>query len=178
MLTISRLVALRSETRSVCHPAISCRRIVIHYWPLVASRLEFIEPGQLSMFKNIRGDFLAHGGRWGAQGFWAMVVYRFGRWRYGVRPQVLRKCLSLVYWVLYKIVQVVTGIELPCEVEVGHNFTIDHFGGIIITGYAKFGDNCRIRDGVVVGLRVSKRNVPRSMSTLDRVRSCMDNSRR
>jgi serine O-acetyltransferase len=105
------------------------------------------------MFKNIRGDFLAHGSRWGAQGFWAMVVYRFGRWRYGVRPTVLRKFLSLLYWVLYKIVQVVTGIELPCEVEVGHNFTIDHFGGIIISGYAKFGDNCRIRDGVVVGLR-------------------------
>jgi serine O-acetyltransferase len=137
---------------------------VFVFWPLVASRLEFIEPGQLSMFKNIRGDFLAHGSRWGAQGFWAMVVYRFGRWRYGVRPQVLRKCLSLVYWVLYKIVQVVTGIELPCEVEVGHNFTIDHFGGIIISGYAKFGDNyvdigsgakllgpIRVGDNVLIG---------------------------
>jgi len=30
---------------------------------------------------------------------------------------------------------------------------IDHFGGIIVSGYAKFGDNCRIRNGVVVGLR-------------------------
>ena len=36
---------------------------------------------------------------------------------------------------------------------VGRNFVIDHFGGIIISGYAKFGDNCRLRDGVVVGLR-------------------------
>jgi serine O-acetyltransferase len=55
--------------------------------------------------------------------------------------------------VLYNIVQIITGIELPCEVTVGRSFVIDHFGGIIISGYAKFGDNCRIRDGVVVGLR-------------------------
>ena len=82
-----------------------------------------------------------------------MVVYRFGRWRYGVRPTVVRKLLSMIYHVLYKIVQVLTGIELPCEVVVGRNFVIDHFGGIIISGFAKFGENCRLRDGVVVGLR-------------------------
>ncbi|XSC45482.1 serine acetyltransferase [Bradyrhizobium sp. RDT10] len=46
-----------------------------------------------------------------------------------------------------------TGIELPCEAIVGRNFVIDHFGGIIVSGYARFGDNCRIRNGVVVGLR-------------------------
>lgn len=42
---------------------------------------------------------------------------------------------------------------MPCEVELGENFLIDHFGGIVISGYAKFGDNCRIRNGVVVGLK-------------------------
>jgi serine O-acetyltransferase len=82
-----------------------------------------------------------------------MVVYRFGRWRYGVRPALLRKCFSLLYKIAFKLVQIVTGIELPCEVIIGSNFVIDHFGGIVISGYAKFGDNCRIRNGVVVGLR-------------------------
>jgi serine O-acetyltransferase len=105
------------------------------------------------MFDNIRQDLQAHGGKWGAQGFWAMVIYRFGRWRYKVRPKLLRKLFSLVYRILYKLIQILTGIELPCEVDVGRNFVIDHFGGIIISGYAKFGDNCRIRNGVVVGLR-------------------------
>src|SRR6266581_4288135 len=107
----------------------------------------------VQMFKNIRADLRAYDGRWGAQGFWAMVVYRFGRWRYSVRPIILRKLLSLMYHVLLKLVQILTGIDLPCEVEVGRNFVIDHFGGIVISGYAKFGDNCRIRNGVVVGLR-------------------------
>ena len=104
------------------------------------------------MFDHIRADLHAYGGRFGAQGFWAMVVYRFGRWRYGVRPALLRKVFSFFYRLAYKWVQVVTGIELPCEVEVGRNFVIDHSGGIVVSGYARFGDDCRIRTGVVVGL--------------------------
>jgi serine O-acetyltransferase len=105
------------------------------------------------MFDSIRADFDAHGRDWGAQGFWAMTIYRFGRWRYGVRPAILRKLLSLIYKVLYKVIQIVTGIELPCEATVGRNFVIDHFGGIIVSGYTVFGDDCRIRNGVTIGLR-------------------------
>lgn len=105
------------------------------------------------MFDNVRKDFRAYHGNIGAQGFWVMLVYRFGRWRYSIRPRLLRKPFSLVYRILYKFIQIITGIELPCETEVGNNFVIDHFGGIIISGYASFGDNCRIRNGVVVGLK-------------------------
>lgn len=108
------------------------------------------------MFEHIRQDLHAHHGDWGAQGFWALLIYRFGRWRYQVRPALLRKLFSLVYRVLYKMVQIVTGIELPCEVPIGRNFVIEHSGGIVVSGFAKFGDNCRIRNGVVIGLsRVS-----------------------
>jgi serine O-acetyltransferase len=105
------------------------------------------------MLNNIRADLAAYEGNWGAQGFWVMVVYRFGRWRYTVSPAVLRKFFSLVYKLVYKLVQILTGIELPCEVPVGKVFVIDHFGGIVISGYASFGDHCRIRNGVVVGSR-------------------------
>jgi serine O-acetyltransferase len=104
------------------------------------------------MFENIRADYCAHGRDWGAQGFWAMLVYRFGRWRYGVRPAPLRKLFSLVYKFLYKFVQILTGIELPCEVPVGKGFVIEHSGGIVVSGFARFGDHCRIRNGVVIGL--------------------------
>jgi len=104
-------------------------------------------------FENIRADYRAYDGRWGAQGFWAMLVYRFGRWRYTVRPALLRKPLSLVYHLLFKLVQIATGIELPCEAEVGHGLVIDHFGGIIVSGHAKLGDRCRLRQGVSIGLR-------------------------
>lgn len=77
--------------------------------------------------------------------FWALALWR--------ASALLRKIFSFVYKVLYKLVQILTGIELPCEVNLGHNFVIDHFGGIVISGYAQFGDDCRIRNGVVVGLK-------------------------
>ncbi len=112
-----------------------------------------VNPLILKMFVNIRNDLKAYQGDWAAQGFWVMLVYRFGVWRYGVRPALLRKFFSIIYKLLYKLIQIITGIELPCEAEVGKNFIIDHFGGVIVSGYTKFGDNCRIRSGVVVGLK-------------------------
>ena len=104
------------------------------------------------MFENIRQDFRAHGHKLGSQGLWVMLVYRFGRWRYTIPTRLLRMPFSLAYRVMFKLVQIMTGVELPCEVRVGKNFVIDHFGGIVISGFARFGDNCRIRTGVVVGL--------------------------
>jgi len=113
------------------------------------------------MFKNLREDLKAYGGKWGAQGFWVMIVYRFGRWRYRVRPAIARKLFSLLYHILFKFVQIITGIQMPCEVDVGRNFVIDHFGGIIISGYTRFGDNCRVRNGVVIGIRrVGEKTAP------------------
>lgn len=105
------------------------------------------------MIREIREDLRVYDGNWGCQGFWVMLVYRFGRWRYGVRPTILRKIFSALYKVLFKLVQVLTGVELPCEVGVGRNFRIDHFGDVIISGYASFGDNCIVRNGVTVGLK-------------------------
>ena len=107
----------------------------------------------IKMFSNIKEDFKTYQGDIGAQGFWVMLVYRFGRWRYSVRPAIVRKIFSLMYKIFYKCIQIMTGIEFPCEVEIGQRFKIDHFGGIVVSGYAKFGDDCRIRNGVVVGLK-------------------------
>jgi serine O-acetyltransferase len=107
----------------------------------------------MGLFSEIRSDLRVYGGVWSAQGYWAMIVYRFGRWRYSIKSGVVRKPFSLVYRFLYKVAQVVTGIELPCEVPVGRNFRIDHSGGIVISGYASFGDDCIVRNGVTVGLK-------------------------
>ena len=82
-----------------------------------------------------------------------MLVYRFGRWRYTIKPTLVRKAFSLLYKFLFKCVQILTGIELPCEVPIGNNLRIDHFGDIIISGYATFGNDCVLRNGVTVGLK-------------------------
>ena len=105
------------------------------------------------MWQDLRNDLKIYGGNWGAQGFWAMVVYRFGRWRYSLRPACIRKPLSMLYKIAYKLVQIATGIELPCEVPVGKGFRIDHAGGIVVSGYAAFGNDCVLRNGVTIGLK-------------------------
>lgn len=105
------------------------------------------------MFENIKEDLKTYHYNWTRQGFWVMVVYRYGNWRYTIGNRWLRKPFSLLYHIMYKWIQIVTGVELPCEAVLGKNFVIEHFGGIIVSGYAVFGDDCIIRQGVTIGLR-------------------------
>jgi serine O-acetyltransferase len=105
------------------------------------------------MFEDLREDWQTHQCDITRPGLWAMVVYRFGRWRYRIRPRALRMPFSFLYKLLKVLSQILTGIELPCETTLGHRFRIDHFGGIIISGDAVFGDDCVVRNGVTVGLR-------------------------
>lgn len=105
------------------------------------------------MFENIREDFRAHDCCWSRQGFWALLAYRFGRWRYGIRWRPLRLPFSFLYKLLKVLTEILTGIELPCETTLGRRFVIEHFGGIVISGDAVFGDDCIVRNGVTVGLR-------------------------
>ncbi|RKT44269.1 serine O-acetyltransferase [Thiocapsa rosea] len=105
------------------------------------------------MFENIREDWQTYERDWARQGFWVMLVYRFGRWRYRIENRALRWPFSFLYKLLKVLSQIMTGIDLPCEVQLGRRFLIEHFGGIIISGDAVFGDDCVVRNGVTVGLR-------------------------
>lgn len=105
------------------------------------------------MFENIREDWRTHDRDWTRRGLWVLAVYRFGNWRYGIRSRAIRMPFSFAYKLLKVFSEILTGIELPCEVKLGRRFRIDHFGGIVISGDAEFGDDCIIRNGVTVGLR-------------------------
>lgn len=105
------------------------------------------------MFEHIREDFATHDRDPWRQGVWVMLVYRFGRWRYTVRPALLRKPLSFAYRLMKIGVQVLTGIDLPCEARVGRRLVIEHFGGIVVSGDAVIGDDVVLRHGVTLGLR-------------------------
>jgi serine O-acetyltransferase len=108
---------------------------------------------EYSVFENIREDWHTYQRDITRQGFWVMLVYRFGRWRYTIKSRWIRLPFSFLYKVLYLFIQIITGIELPCEAKVGRRFTIEHFGGIVVSGDATFGDDVIIRNGVTVGLR-------------------------
>lgn len=105
------------------------------------------------MFEHVREDWQTHYRNPSRQGLWVMLVYRFGRWRYGIRQRWLRMPFSFLYKALYLLVQILTGIELPCEAKLGQRVRIDHFGDIIISGDVEIGDDVVIRNGVTIGLR-------------------------
>ncbi len=105
------------------------------------------------MFANIREDWRTHDRQWSRHGFWVLVIYRFGRWRYRIGWRPARLPLSFLYKLLHFFAIMFLGTELPCEATLGRRFSIEHIGGIVISGDAVFGDDCVIRNGVTVGLR-------------------------
>lgn len=122
----------------------------------------------VNWFPNIREDLKTYQGDWTCQGFWIMTVYRFGRWRYSISNPFLRKPFSFLYKVMFKVIQILTGTELPCEVAVGRGFRIDHCAGIVISGFASFGEHCILRNGVTVGLRrVTEPSAPKVGNYVD-----------
>lgn len=105
------------------------------------------------MFENIREDWQTHNRQWSRHGFWVLLIYRFGRWRYTINSRPLRVPFSFAYKVLKFFSEMLLGMELPCEAIIGRRFVIEHIGGIVVSGDAVFGDDCVMRNGVTVGLR-------------------------
>lgn len=112
------------------------------------------KPGLLNL---IREDYIAHGREFTRPGFRALAVARFGQWRMGVKPKLLRAPLSVLYRMMYRRVRNHYGIELPYATELGRNVVIEHQHGIVIHGCAKIGDGCIIRQGVTIGNRTLDR---------------------
>jgi serine O-acetyltransferase len=105
------------------------------------------------MWNNLREDLRSYGGDPTRRGFWTMVVYRFGRWRYSISSRALRLPFSFAYKLLKIISESLTGTELPCEVVVGKRLRIEHSFDIVVSGDAVIGDDVVIRNGVTIGLR-------------------------
>lgn len=97
-----------------------------------------------------------------------MLVYRFGRWRYKIKYKWLRLPFSIVYKFFKLLSQILTGIDLPCEVTIGKRLVIEHFGDIIISGDTVLGDDVIIRNGVTIGLKkTGERGAPKIGNRVD-----------
>jgi serine O-acetyltransferase len=113
------------------------------------------------MFASLREDWVLYERDPFRQGLWVMMVYRFGRWRYGLRSPLARVPMSFLYKLARTAMHVLTGIDLPCEAKVGRRLRIDHFGGIVVSGDAVIGDDVILRNGVTIGLkRTNERGAP------------------
>ena len=110
-------------------------------------------PDQLSFWHQIKEDWIAHDRDWTLPGFRAVAVHRFGVWRMGIQPKLLRAPFSILYRMLYRKVRNGYGIELPYTVQLGRRVIIEHQGAIVVHGYCTIGDDCILRQGVTLGNR-------------------------
>ena len=97
---------------------------------------------------------------WREQSIWAIWVYRFGRANDERAPGWERKAGERCYWLLFRIVETLTGCSFPKSVEIGPGLRIHHFGNIFIHGKVRIGSNCTLRQGVTIGSRVDGGAVP------------------
>jgi len=119
----------------------------------VASR----EKRPMGLLRQIREDYVAQGRDWTKPGFRAIAAYRFGVWRMGVRPKILRAPFSMVYRWMFRRCRNRYGIELPYTVKLGRRVIIEHQSGIVIHGNCEIGDDSIIRQGVTLGNRSLER---------------------
>jgi serine O-acetyltransferase len=69
----------------------------------------------------------------------------------GIRPKLLRLPFSLIYKMLFPIVELILGIKLSYNVKVGRRLRIDHSGGMVL-GARQIGDDCIIRQNTTFGI--------------------------
>ena len=90
-----------------------------------------------------------------SQGFWATCVYRIARaaWqRGGLLGWMSRPFIALAQ----KFTEILTGISLPPECEIGDGLYIGHFGSIILSPQARIGHNCSLAQNVTIGIAPSR----------------------
>jgi serine O-acetyltransferase len=124
------------------------------------------------MFNNLKHDWQRYTGSEGeglknifylifTQGLWAIAVYRFGSWCNKVRVPLVGQLLRIIYFFLFKSIEIQTGISIDCNANIGPGFYIGHFGQIFIYSETVIGEQATIAQGVTIGtLGLGKKGAP------------------
>jgi serine O-acetyltransferase len=86
------------------------------------------------------------------QGLWASVVYRSCHALVDWMPNgVLRSAAKTLAAILQKLMEIITGICLPRDAEIGGGLYLPSFGAVIL-GRGSIGENCTIEQNVTLGI--------------------------
>jgi serine O-acetyltransferase len=80
----------------------------------------------------------------------AVIVYRYGRWVYGLKIPILKQLLNLLYLMGKAFVVLGFGIYIPVRANIGKGFVIHNFSGIFICE-ATIGENFIVFQNVTIG---------------------------
>lgn len=111
------------------------------------------------MFENLKADFRAAQEDRKLESGWlrvlmrmetsAIISYRFGHWTEKLRVPVIRQLLLIAAMLFQRFVQVLVGIYISPDAEIGPGLTIHTPFGIIV-GPNKIGAGLTIQSGVVI----------------------------
>lgn len=120
------------------------------------------------MFDHVRADYRrylqAQGGHGPVAhvqaaleyGFLATLVYRYGRFCRRIRPRLLSLPFKLLYRMLAVPCDLLLGISLSTNADIGPGLYIGHYGGIFLHG--DMGPNCSVGQGVTIGYKGAGRS--------------------
>jgi serine O-acetyltransferase len=126
-----------------------------------------LNPPGIGFLALLREDFRTHDHGLMEPGFWVVALHRFGNWRMGIRPKLLRAPFSMIHRLLARLAELIGGIHLPYTVQLGRRVRIWHHGGIVLQARS-IGDDVHIRHNTTFGL--ARRDRSRAIPTIgDRV---------
>lgn len=104
----------------------------------------------VGLWTVLREDFAHHNREWTRAGLQALWVHRLGAYSRAIgRPW--RYVFTLIHAIGHLICRNLYGIEIERSVQIGRRMFIAHQHGIVVHKYARFGDDCMIRQCVTLG---------------------------
>lgn len=101
-------------------------------------------------FQTLRDDYRRHNGEFAS--FFALTVYRFGRWSLNRPSRLSRGVFSRLYRVLNSYVKNIIKIDIPATVQIGEELHLIHgYAYITIHPDVVIGDRVGIMHGVTIG---------------------------
>lgn len=88
----------------------------------------------------------------------AVMVYRFGRWARDARGP-LRQLLVVIYYPLFYLVQIFSGISIQAYTRIASGFVVKNFSCIFVLA-ERIGHNFTVCEGVTVGNIRGKSRLP------------------
>ena len=85
------------------------------------------------------------------QGIWATIIYRSGSWCHKNRSKVWPRILLPFLTIFKKMVEIMTGIDIPFTAIIGKGLYIGHFGCIILSPNTVMGEFCNISHENTIG---------------------------
>lgn len=122
-----------------------------------------LNPPGIGFLALLREDLRTHDHDPFDPGFWAIAIHRYGNWRMGIRPKLLRAPFSLAFRTLSRIIELIAGIHLPYTVKLGRRVRIWHHGGIVLHARS-IGDEVCIRHNTTFG--IASRDRVRAIPTI------------